>query len=73
MTTAMNLEAEYDDGEFIPLTDTREWSSFWMENEESLLAEVGDERTCFELAMNCSLFVGGGGGPLFRVGFVDAE
>ena len=69
--TRKQLEDEYDAGEFIPLMDMRDWNSFWLENEADLLDAVGDEETCRRLAMNCALMVGGGAGPLFRVGFVD--
>jgi hypothetical protein len=49
--------------------DMDDWADFWAANEDEL-ASLG-ERACRELAMNCSLFVGGGAGPLVRVGFVD--
>lgn len=57
--------------DFIGIADMDEWAAFWTDNSEALSDEIGDEDTCLRLAMNCSLMVGGGGAPLFRVGFVD--
>jgi hypothetical protein len=61
-----------DTGEtFISLHDTDDWAEFWSANGETLADEIGDEDTCFALACNCSLLIGGGAAPEFRVGFVD--
>lgn len=57
-----------DDIEFVPLADIDEWEAWWAANGEYL--DV-DKRTAFNLACNCSLLVGGGAAPLFRIGFVD--
>lgn len=57
--------------QFIPIADTDEWEAFWADNDEYLIEEFGDKATCFALACNQSLMVGGGAAPLFRVGFVD--
>ncbi len=59
------------DETFIPIADMDEWATFWAANSEALTDEVGDEERCLDLACNLSLMVGGGAGPLFRVGFVD--
>lgn len=57
---------------FIPLHDTDEWDAFFAANRDDLL-EIADEDTLISLACNCSLLVGGGAAPLFRVGFVDDD
>ncbi len=56
---------------FVPIADTDEWAAFWADNAAALIETVGDHDRCFALACNCSLLVGGGAAPLFRVGFVD--
>ena len=57
---------------FLPITDMDEWRSFTAANSEALLA-IADLDTCFRLACNQSLIIGGGAFPLFRVGFIDAD
>lgn len=62
--------AEGDGAEFFPLADLDAWESFYAANADAL-ADIGDKATCYALACNCSLIVGGGAAPLFRVGFLD--
>jgi len=61
---------ETEDEEFIALADMDAWEEFWDNNGEFL--DI-DRQTAFDMACNCSLVVGGGAAPLFRVGFVDRE
>lgn len=58
--------------EFIKIGCTDDWENFWAENGEALADEVGDEATCFALALDRELMIGGGAAPLFRVGFPEA-
>lgn len=55
---------------FIPLADLDAWEAFYEANREALEA-IADKATCYALACNQSLLIGGGAAPLFRVGFVD--
>lgn len=55
---------------FIPLADMDAWEAFYRDNREAL-EEIADRATCFALACNCELVIGGGAAPIFRVGFVD--
>lgn len=78
MTTITTSHVEDADGgaTFLGIADMDEWAEFWEANGEALTEEVGErvgdpETFCRSLAMNCSLLVGGGAAPLFRVGFVD--
>jgi hypothetical protein len=57
---------------FFPIADMDEWKSFVAANHEALL-EINDIATCFRLACNQSLMIGGGASQLFRVGFIDAD
>jgi hypothetical protein len=57
---------------FFPLGDMDAWEAFWTANQDALL-EIGDKATCFALACNCELVVGGGAAPMFRIGFVDDD
>lgn len=61
-----------DNETFLPIADMAEWKSFVAANREALL-EISDIATCFRLACNQSLMIGGGASPLFRVGFIDAD
>ena len=56
---------------FIALADTDEWQAFWADNKEAIIDEIGDEATCYGLACNQALVIGGGAAPLFRIGFID--
>lgn len=58
------------DETFIAIADMDEWEQFWADNAEELEA-IADKATCEALACNCSLLIGGGAAPLYRVGFVD--
>lgn len=64
------MAAEIQNETFIELADMAAWEDFWSNNKDDLL-EIADKQTCFDLVCNCSLIVGGGASPLFRVGFVD--
>lgn len=54
--------------QFIPIADMDVWEAFYVDNVDAMPA---DKATCFQLACNCELMIGGGAAPLFRVGFVD--
>ena len=55
---------------FIEIADMDAWDAFLDANRDAL-SEIADDETLFQLACNCSLVIGGGAAPLFRVGFMD--
>lgn len=61
-----------DEGEFFPIADMAAWANFCAANADAL-EEIGSPEACFAMAKDCSLLVGGGAAPLFRVGFVDGS
>lgn len=56
---------------FIGIADMAIWDAFWAENGEAIREDEGlTHDVCLKLARNCSLMLGGGAAPLFRVGFL---
>jgi hypothetical protein len=54
---------------YIELADDAEWAEWWAANKEAMDGENMPEEIAYNLACNCSLLIGGGAAPMFRVGF----
>ncbi len=53
---------------FVSIAGWDEWDLWWAENGDYI---EQDREDAFALACNHCLMVGGGGAPLYRIGFVD--